>query len=303
MADNLSAIASTERTLRAAVDAFLAKPRSQRTQRTYARTLDHLIQAVGPERPLAGLSSDELAEAVTALWGSLAPRTWNRQVATVRSLLSWCRRHRWPIGDLELQVDHRQVAEDETKVISLHELKRLWSSPGIPIRERALWRLLYDSAGRAEYALGLNVPDLDLVNRRAQARTSSGDWRPLHFQTGAARLLAELIADRSQGPVFIAYRRPNSPRARAGRDFDPVSGRARLSYARAELLFNRYSGGKTLHQLRHSRLTHLSEQDISAPLLMAISGHKRLESLQRYVKPSQEAVAALLAATDPDQRR
>jgi hypothetical protein len=36
---------------------------------------------------------------------------------------------------------------------------------------------------------------------------------------------------------------------------------------------------------------------------MAISGHKRLESLQRYVKPSQEAVAALLAATDPDQRR
>lgn len=303
MADNLSAITSTERTLRAAVDAFLAKPRSQRTHRAYARTLDHLIQAVGPERPLAGLSSDELAEAVTTLWGSLAPRTWNRHVATVRSLLSWCRRHRWPIGDLELHVDRRQVAEDETKVIPLHELERLWSSPGIPIRERALWRLLYDSAGRAEDALGLNVPDLDLVNRRAQARTSSGHWRPLHFQTGAARLLAELIAGRCEGPVFMAYRRPTSPRLRAGRDFDPVSGRARLSYARAELLFNRYSGGKTLHQLRHSRLTHLSEQDISAPLLMAISGHKRLESLQRYVKPSQEAVAALLAATDPDQRR
>jgi integrase len=303
MADNLSAIASTERTLRAAVDAFLAKPCSQRTHRTYARTLNHLIQAVGPERPLAGLSSDELAEAVTALWGSLAPRTWNRQVATVRSLLSWCRRHRWPIGGLELQVDRRQVGEHETKVISLHELERLWSSPGIPIRERALWRLLYDSAGRAEDALRLNVPGLDLVNRRAQARTSSGHWRPLHFQTGAARLLAELIAGRSEGPVFIAYRRPNSPRVRDGRDFDPVSGRARLSYARAELLFNQYSGGKTLHQLRHSRLTHLGEQDISAPLLMAISGHKRLESLQRYIKPSQEAVAALLAATDPDQRR
>ena len=156
MADNLSAIASTERTFRAAVDAFLAKPRSQRTQRTYARTLNQLIQAVGPERPLAGLSSDELAEAVTALWGGLAPRTWNRQVATVRSLLSWCRRHRWPIGDLELHVDRRQVGEDETKVIALHELKRLWSSQDIPVRERALWRLLYDSAGHAEDALRLN---------------------------------------------------------------------------------------------------------------------------------------------------
>ena len=40
-------------------------------------------------------------------------------------------------------------------------------------------------------------------------------------------------------------------------------------------LFKRYSGGKTLHQLRHSRLTHLGDQNVSAPLLMAISGHKR----------------------------
>ena len=67
-------------------------------------------------------------------------------------------------------------------------------------------------------------------------------------------------------------------------------------------LFKRYSGGKTLHQLRHSRLTHLGDQNVSAPLPMAISGHKRLATLQRYVKPSQAAVAALMAASDPDSR-
>jgi len=71
----------------------------------------------------------------------------------------------------------------------------------------------------------------------------------------------------------------------------------------AEQLFKRYSDGRTLHQLRHSRLTHLGEQNVSAPLLMAISGHKRLQTLQRYVKPSQEAVAALMADLDPDRRR
>jgi integrase len=65
--------------------------------------------------------------------------------------------------------------------------------------------------------------------------------------------------------------------------------------------FKRYSGGKTLHQLRHSRLTHLGDQNVSAPLLMAISGHKRLATLQRYVKPSQAATAAM-AASDPDSR-
>ena len=64
----------------------------------------------------------------------------------------------------------------------------------------------------------------------------------------------------------------------------------------------RYSGGKTLHQLRHSRLTHPGDQNVSAPLLMAISGHKRLATPQRYVKPSQAAVAALMAASNPDSR-
>ena len=54
------------------------------------------------------------------------------------------------------------------------------------------------------------------------------------------------------------------------------------------------------HQLRHSRLTHLGGQNVSAPLLMAISGHRRLATLQQYVKPSQDAVAALMAAADPD---
>ncbi len=139
--------------------------------------------------------------------------------------------------------------------------------------------------------------------RRARARTKGGHLRPLHFQTAAARLLAKLTAGRDQGPVFLTNRRPSPARAPASSDLDPVSGRARLSYERAEQLFKRYSGGKTLHQLRHSRLTHLGEQNVGAPLLMAISGHKRLATLQRYVRPSHEAVAALLAATDPDRRR
>jgi hypothetical protein len=68
-------------------------------------------------------------------------------------------------------------------------------------------------------------------------------------------------------------------------------------------LFKRYSGGKTLQELRHSRFTHLGDQNVSAALLMAISGHKRLATLQRHVKPGQDAVAALMAASDPDRRR
>lgn len=71
----------------------------------------------------------------------------------------------------------------------------------------------------------------------------------------------------------------------------------------AEQLFKEHSGGATLHRLRHSRLTRLGDQNVSGPLLMAISGHKQVSSLQQYVKPSQAAVARLMAGTDPDRRR
>ena len=299
----VTAIAGTGRTLGAAVDAFLSVPRPDTTARTYAGTLERLAARLGRDRPLADVADEELATPASEMWGHLAPRTWNRHVATVRSFTSWCRDHGWPAGDLYLAADRRTVAADDTKAIPLPQLERLWGNRDIPLRERTLWRLLYDYAARAEEALGLDVPDLDLANRQARARGKGGDTHLLHFQTAAARLLAKLTAGREAGPVFLTERRAASHRVTAAAHLDPESGRARLSYEMAEQLFKQATKGKTLHQLRHSRLTHLGDQNVSAPLLMAISGHKQLSTLQQYVKPSQDAVAKLMADTDPDRRR
>lgn len=85
-------------------------------------------------------------------------------------------------------------------------------------------------------------------------------------------------------------------------DHDPDSGRARLSYRRAVEILKAASGGATLHQLRHSRLTHLAEAGIALPLLMAKSRHTSLSSLGIYAKPTFDAVAASTAAIDPDRR-
>ena len=85
MAGTVTAITGGERTLGAAVDAFLAQPRPATT----ARTLERLAGELGRDRPLAGITDDELAAAVGTLWGGLAPRTWNRHLATVGSFLPW----------------------------------------------------------------------------------------------------------------------------------------------------------------------------------------------------------------------
>jgi len=80
---------------------------------------------------------------------------------------------------------------------------------------RALWRLLYETAARAQEVLSLNVEDLDLENKRARARSKGGDIEWLHLQSGSARLLPRLIAgrpaDRCSSPTAAPHQHAPPP--------------------------------------------------------------------------------------------
>ena len=234
--------------------------------------------------------------------------TWNRHVATIRSYTAHARRRGWIDGDPAAVLGRRREPDDRTKAIAESSLERLFRRSDVGVREKCLWRLLYETAARAEEVLSTDVVDLDLENKRLRVRRKGGDADWLHFQSGSARLLPRLIGDRRAGPIFLAERRPSPARAPAAVDLCPVTGRGRLSYERAEYLFKQgslkiASRGWTLHQLRHSALTHLAEEGVNLPLLMAKSGHQNLRSLQRYARPGTEAVAAMTAAHDPARRR
>ena len=91
-------------------------------------------------------------------------------------------------------------------------------------------------------------------------------------------------------------------------DVDPASGKARLSYRRAAEIFeeattSEQDGPWTLHQLRHSALTHDAENGASTPMLMAKSGHTSVASLARYARPSAEALQHWQEQNDPARRR
>jgi len=290
--------------LREAVDAFLAQPDlAPSSRRSYAQTFGRLRGALGADRSLERLGARELERAAREAWGHLAPATWNRHVATLRSFVAFCGRRGWLDAALASGLERRREPVDRTKAIPYALLDRLWRRGDVGVREKALWRLLYETAARAQEALSLNVEDVDLDNKRARVRSKGGDTEWLHLQAGSARLLSRLIAGRPRGPLFLAGRRPAPARSPAAADRCPCTGRARLSYRRAEELFEAASGGWTLHQLRHSALTHLAEADVGLPLLMAKSRHASLRSLQRYARPGPEAVAKLTAAHDPERRR
>jgi integrase len=293
------------RSLGDAVDAFLAQPDlAASSRRSYEQTLGRLRAALGAELPLESLTADDVAAVVHDAWGrGVAARTWNRHVATVRSFARRCQSEGWLARPVDAGLARRRELPDRTRAIPYAKLDQLWRRDDVAVREKALWRLLYETAARAGEVLSLNVEDVDVPNKRAVVVSKGGAVELLHFQAGSARLVPRLIAGRERGPLFLADRRPGPAQAPAAVDLCPSTGRARLSYRRAEELFEKTSGGWTLHQLRHSALTHLAEANVGLPLLMAKSRHTSLRSLQRYARPGPEAVAALTAAHDPARRR
>ncbi len=136
----------------------------------------------------------------------------------------------------------------------------------------------------------------------APATGAKPDTASAEITTGTAHLLPRLIRGRQAGPVFLSERRPGPARRPAAKDLCPATGRARLGYDRARILFTRHTGWE-LHQLRHSAATHLGEQGIPLQLIMAKTRHRNPRTAMRYVRPGAEAVAEITPLLEPPRRR
>ncbi len=276
------------------------------TRRVYAVTFEHLAAALGADTALAAISTDDLRGHLAERYRTASPATHNRHLATIGSLFGWAARRRLiatdPSEGPERRREPRSARQaDQQRAIPYAELEALWGRKSVALREKVLWRMLYETGARANEILGLDVHDLDPAERSARLTGKGGHAERVYWATGTARILPRLISDRRTGPVFLTERRPRI--AVATTDLDAGTGRARLSYRRAAEQFTDASGGWTLHQLRHSRLTHLAEEGVDVALLKAKSRHRSLRSLERYVRPSDAAVARLTAEHDPARRR
>ncbi|MCC3761611.1 RNA polymerase sigma factor [Glycomyces sp. TRM65418] len=224
--------------LGAAAERFLDRPDLRPgTARSYGQTLGRLRRALGDDLPLTELSPEAVAGVFAETWPRAAPATWNRHRAAVRAFAAWA-----GTGPLDRFLDRRWAPRGRVRPLSPDQVTELVEREATALRERVFWRLLHESGASAAEVLALDVDDLDLEARRAgqDAITWSG---------GTSELLAELIAGRVRGPVFLADRRPGPGRPRRPHDLCPHTGRGRLSYPRAALLFKRASGGATLRAL------------------------------------------------------
>jgi integrase len=257
-----------------------------------------------------------LQSAFTAAFDGLAPATRARHLSALRSAIAWWTEAGWVTADPTAGWARPKVPVDTTRALTRAQVAAIWKLD-VPLRDKALWRMLYETAARAEEILALDVPALDLPSKRGRVISKGGSTDWVHWQTGTALLLPRLLAGRREGPAFLTARRPARPVASG--DMCPVTQGARLSYRRAEESFElatrplaspgatreelEKARGWTLHQLRHSLLTHEAEDGTNTPMLLARSRHASVRSLERYARPGPEAVARHVARSDPAARR
>ena len=139
-------------------------------------------------------------------------------------------------------VERRREHLNATRAVPRPAIDRALTRRDVPLREKTLWRMLYETAARASEVLALNIEDPGLDARRAPVRSKGGGTEWICWGSGTAHLLPRLIRGRLAGPVFGSERRPGPARRPAAGDLCPVTGRARLGYDRARILFTRHTG-------------------------------------------------------------
>ena len=290
----------SEMPLAGLVDDFLGSvDLADNTRRAYRTSLEALTDDVG-HWAAGSVGRATIERHLRERYAGRSPATVNRHLAAIIAMFSLAaeigilasspaagiRRRRQPCS---------RQAERQARPVPLDELQALWGDRRHLTRDRVLWRLLYDSGARASEVLGLNIEDLNAAGKRATVTGKGGAAETILWSTDTARALPAVLRHwhhrRDKGPVFLSGRRL---RGASARDVCPFTGRPRLSYKRAAAIFKEASGGRTLHQLRHSRLTHLAEAGVDATILRAISRHASVRTLDGYVNPGPEAVAAVL---------
>jgi len=109
--------------------------------------------------------------------------------------------------------ERRRLPEDTTRAVDHSVVETICTRRDIDLRERLLWRMLFETASRATAVLDLNVEDLDLDNRRARIRVKGGDTGWITWGRGTAMLLPRYLRGRQAGPLFCSERRPGQARA------------------------------------------------------------------------------------------
>ncbi len=266
----------------------------------YQRDLDQYLAFLDGEEPTERLVGDFVASLRAK---RNASSTISRKVATVRGL------HRFLVVEGLREIDPTVLLEPPRrpdpfpKALSIPEAIALVEAPGSETpaarRDTALLEFLYASGARVSETVGLDLPDLDLLDKVVLVTGKGSRQRlvPIGDKAVAALQLwlpdrAELVKRAGKGdPVFLNLRGRRLSRQGAFdivRKHAPTAG---IDPARV-----------SPHVLRHSAATHMVEAGADLRTVQELLGHATISTTQIYTRVSAAHVMEIYVQAHPRSR-
>ncbi len=258
---------------------------AQRTRESYAEDLKPLLAQVG-QAPIPTLT-DGVVRSFLLTQESLAPATYNRRLAALRSFIGFLQGRGWITEALLEGVERKSEGPSVARALDAQKVESVLRGIENP-RDRALFWLIYDGGLRCQEALAIDIDDLSWSDRSILLHGKGGRSREMFFSRTVGTLLDKYLATRgypTSGPLFVTHRKARLPR-RADLTAD---GYARLSYRQADTLWKGYTPEWDLHQLRHTAISVRAAHGYTEVDLKRFSGHTSLRSLERYIADNREA--------------
>lgn len=136
-----------------------------------------------PAFPVAAIDDQVLPEVLAELAAARADEmdadTVTRELSIARKAIGWWQRQGWIEGDPTIGIERRPAPPDRTRALSENQIAALWRLD-VGLREKACWKMLYESAARADEVLCLNVEDLHPGDKRGRTLAKGGATEWIH---------------------------------------------------------------------------------------------------------------------------
>ena len=270
--------------LRRRIETFLAAKKidglADRTLGNYRDILGAFAQSV--DKVVARITTDDIRDYI----GQLAARglkdsSIQAHIAVLRNFFNWlqaegCLKKNPMVKVKSLKIDRKSSRH----ALSAEDLERLRDAC-VTYREKALVEFFVSSGCRLSEAAGLQVADVNWLNRSVSVVGKGNKRRTVYFSVRAALMLQAYLKERKGGTaLFASKRNPYPPMS------DAAIQQALVKIERRATLTQHVHP----HLLRHTFATHALNAGMDISVIQQLLGHEDLSTTQIYAELSQETV-------------
>ena len=264
---------------------------------------------------LAGRSIDSVADVDAVVVGNflahlregdadhpaLSASSVARCTAAVRGL------HRFALDeglvpvDVSREVRSAALPRRLPKAIPLEDVERLLEAAGyagtaLALRDRALLEVLYATGARISEAVGLDVDDLDLLDKTVLLTGKGSKQRRVPVGSYAAAAVSAYLV---QARPMLASAGRGTARLFLNARGGPLSRQSAWMVLRTAAERAGLAAGISPHTLRHSFATHLLEGGADVRVVQELLGHASIMTTQIYTLVTVDTLREVYASAHP----